>query len=146
MSAAVQTSGRGRESGWEARLFDVIEDARSRPYALGEHDCFRVACKAVHALTLEDHWPAFAGRYRNRREALRVMAAYGASFEAFVDAVFGAPRVGVRLARRGDLVALQTADGEKHLGVELGGQVACLGEHGLLYVPTLTCLCAWRIG
>ncbi len=135
-----------RLQGWEARLAGVIEDARTRPYVLGEHDCFRVACLSVQALTGVDRWAEFAGRYRTRREALRLIAQHGSSFEACFDRVLDAPRVGVRLARAGDIVGLQTMDGEKHLGVENGGQTAFLAEHGLLFVPTLTCLCAWRVG
>jgi hypothetical protein len=134
-----------RSQGWEARLVAELEAVRRAPYRLGEHDCFRFSCRVIAALTGVDLWPAYAG-YRTRREALAVMARYGRSFEAFVDHVVGAPSVDVRHARRGDICALQTEDCEKHLGVCLGAEVAFLSEAGLVFVPTLSCLCCWRIG
>ncbi len=135
-----------RIDGWERRLEAVIEDARHRPYALGEHDCFRVACRAIEALTGVDRWPEFAGRYATKREALALLAAHGSSFEAAFDWFFGAPSLYPSLARRGDVVAVQTADGEKHLGVVLGAQAAFLAPAGLVFVPVLMCMCAWRVG
>jgi hypothetical protein len=134
-----------RREGWERRLLAVIEAARAKPYALGEHDCFRLACQTVEALTGVDRWPEFAG-YRTRREAMRKLAEHGSTFEAAGDWFFGAPRVDVRLARRGDICCVQTVDGEKHLGVCLGAEVALLGPEGLAYTPLLTCRCAWRVG
>lgn len=134
-----------RIEGWEARLAAVIEDARARPYALGEHDCFRVACLAIEALTGVDRWPEFAG-YRTRREAMLKLAEHGSTFEAAGDWFFGVPNVSPRFARRGDVCCVETVDGEKHLGVCLGVSAAFLAPDGLLFVPTLTCLCAWRVG
>lgn len=134
-----------RLQGWESRLAQVIEEARHRPYVLGEHDCFRVACLSVEALTGENRWPEFAGKYSTEREALRLIAQHGRSFEGAFDAFFGAPHINVRLARRGDIVALENG-GQKHLGVCEGALVAALGPEGLVRMPLLECLCAWRIG
>ena len=143
--AALAPLPSARQDGWEGRLAAVIDDARRRPYVLGEHDCFRVACRVVEALTGVDRWPAFAG-YRTRREALLKLAQYGGTFEAAGDWFFGAPAVDVRWARRGDLLALQTEDGEKHAAVCVGVDAALLVEGGLVFVPAMTCLCCWRIG
>lgn len=134
-----------RLEGWERRLDAVVEAARERPYALGEHDCFRVACRVLEALTGVDRWPEFSG-YTTRREAMRKLAEYGSTFEASGDWFFGDTSIGVRWARRGDICCIQTEDGEKHLGVCLGAETALLAPDGLTYVPTLTCLCAWRVG
>jgi hypothetical protein len=134
-----------RLEGWEGRLVQVIEAARHRPYVLGEHDCFRVACQAVEALTGEDKWPEFAGRYSTEREALHLLAQHGHSFEESFDWFFSVKHSDVRLARRGDIVALANG-GQKHLGVCEGALVAALGPDGLVRVPLLECLCCWRIG
>jgi hypothetical protein len=134
-----------RLEGWERRLEAVIEDARQRPYRLGEHDCFRLTCRVLEALTGRDRWPEFSG-YTTRREGLAGLARHGRSFEAAFDWFFGAPSVDVRQARRGDLCCVQTVDGEKHMGVCLGAEVALLAPEGLTYTPTLTCRCAWRVG
>src|SRR5690242_15369669 len=106
-----------RLEGWESRLHAVLEAAREKPYVLGEHDCFRVACRVVEALTGEDRWPEFDGKYSTTRDAKRLLARHGASFEAAFDWFFGVPAVSPRQARRGDILAVQTSDGEKHLGV-----------------------------
>lgn len=137
--------GETRLEGWEERLAAVIERARATPYRLGEHDCFRVACATVQALTGVDRWPEFAG-YRTKREALARIAERGSNFEAAGDWFFGGGRCDVKLARRGDIVAFSSLNGEKHLGVCLGEETACLTEGGLSRVPTAACICAWRIG
>lgn len=133
-----------RREGWEGRLFALLDAARARPYVLGEHDCFRVACQVVEALTGADRWPEFAG-YTTKREAMARMAEHGATFEAAFDWFFGAAHVSPRFARRGDICAVQTDDGEKHLGVCIGAEVALLGPEGLRHVPLLACQCAWRV-
>lgn len=135
-----------RLQGWESRLAELVERARARPYVLGEHDCFRFACGAVQALTGEDRWPEFAGKYSTRRGALALLATYGRSFEEAFTWFFRSPAVEPAWARRGDVLAFATLDGEKHLGVCLGATTAGLGEGGLLFVRTMGCSCAWRIG
>ena len=134
-----------RRPGWERRLEHRLEAARTRPYVLGEHDCFRVVCAAVEALTGVDRWPEFAGRYRTRREALALIASYGSNFLAAFDWFFGGRRIDVRWAQRGDICALATPDGERHLGVCLGERTAVLGAQGLIKMRTLDCICAWRV-
>lgn len=137
-----------RLAGWEERLGAILEDARALPYEIGVHDCFRVACRVVEALTGVDRWPEFAGRYRTTRQSRRLLALHGTSFEAAGDWFFGSPRADVREARRGDVVAIHTADGEKHLGVVTldGTKAALLGPGGLVFLHVTSCLCCWRIG
>lgn len=134
-----------RIEGWESRLHALLAQAQSKPYQLGSWDCFRLACAVIEALTGVERWTQFEGKYATPREAKRLIARRGRSFEAAGDSFFG-PSVNVRLARRGDIVALQTADGEKHLGVVTGAQAAFLSPSGLVYVPVLTCLTAWKVG
>lgn len=123
----------------------VIEAARDAPYELGEHDCLRVACRAVEALTGEDLWPRFSG-YRTRREALVKIARVAPSLGEAVTATLGLEPVAPRLARRGDIVLYR--DVEDHLGVCLGEHVAVLGPDGLAMVGLLDerLLHCWRIG
>jgi len=67
-----------RINGWERRLAGVIEAAQHVPYVLGTHDCFRVACRAVEALTGVDLWEEWAGQYRTRGEAIALLRHYAA--------------------------------------------------------------------
>ncbi len=134
-----------RLDGWESRLVAVIEDARAQPYVLGQHDCLRIALRTVEALTGVDRWAEFQG-YSTKREAMATIARFGSNFEAAISWFFGAPSVDTRLARRGDICLVETVDGEKHLGVCLGRDTALLAPDGLIYFPTLSCQCAWRVG
>jgi hypothetical protein len=137
----------GRIDGWELRLDLVMSGARAKRYVLGEWDCFRLACAVIEALTGEDRWPEFSG-YTTKRQALHAIARYGRTFEDAGDWFFRTGRMQPSLARRGDIVALQDEDGEKHLGVCLGHRIAFMSDSGLEFVlltsPLL--LCAWRVG
>ena len=135
-----------RLEGWESRLAAVLEAARARPYQLGEHDCFRLACASIEALTGVDAWPQFRGRYSSRREALVLIAQYGSSFTAAFSKFFGAAPVPMARSRRGDVAEYRDAEGEAHLGVVAGARVAGLGERGLKFLARSSCLHAWRIG
>lgn len=133
-----------RLQGWESRLAAVIEHARAAPYCLGTHDCFRVACQAVEALTGVDLWRAWAGRYATRQESIRLMAEYAGDFTACFTKLFEIAPAHVAQARRGDI--LEYVAGDPHLGVCVGERVAVLGERGLAFVPLAACRHVWRIG
>lgn len=133
-----------RLPGWEGRLAAAIEAARKQPYRLGVHDCFRVACAALEALTGVDRWTEFAGQYATRREALRLLGRHGRTVDEAAAWLFGAPASPVTAARRGDIC--KYVDAEPHLGVCVGGRVAVLQEAGLAFVPLERCSCCWRIG
>jgi hypothetical protein len=135
-----------RLDGWEGRLAAVLKGARTRPYVLGTHDCFRVACAAVQALTGVDHWPDWAGRYSTRREALRLIAAYGGTFTGAYSRLFGSEPVAMSFAQRGDIAEYIDPTGEAHLGVMNGASVLVLGADGLFGVGLFDCRHAWRIG
>lgn len=134
-----------RLEGWETRLQQLVDAARDRAYVLGEHDCFRLACRVVQAVVGVDRWPEFAG-YTSRREALALLARHGSSFEAAFDGFFGAPAVPASRTRRGDLLCVQTSDGEKHLAVCLGAPAALLAPQGLIFTPTRLARCGWQVG
>lgn len=135
-----------RVEGWEKLLDDAISDALVRPYVLGEHDCFKLACNVRAALTGVDRWSEFEGRYKTQREAERLLAAHGRTFELAMDWFFDAPNVPAASARRGDVCCVLTEDGVKHLGICIGKHVALLAAHGLEFHHTLGSVCAWRIG
>ena len=135
-----------RIEGWEGRLARVIEAARHERYALGEHDCFRLACQAVHALTGVDHWAAWAGRYHTPREALRLLSENGGSFTGAFTQLFGVDPCMPHWSRRGDVLEYRDATGQQHLGVCVGARVAVLGEQGLMFMWLDDCAHCWRIG
>jgi hypothetical protein len=135
-----------RGQGWEARLAQALEAARARPYQLGVSDCFWLACAAREALTGENRWSEFAGTYRTKAQARRLIARYGASFDAAFSVFFGGEPVPVAQARRGDILKFVDDAGEAHLGVCAGAEVAVYSASGVVFVPRKVCACAWRVG
>lgn len=135
-----------RVEGWERRLDAVMQATQNEPYVLGQHDCFRVACQAVEALTGADLWSEWAGKYSTQREALRLIAEYGGgTFNDAASRLFRTEPERPLYARRGDILKY-AENGTPHLGVCRGRNVAVLGEKGLLSVPLSSCECVWKIG
>lgn len=135
-----------RLEGWEKRLAEIVEAARSRPYELGAHDCFRLACAAVEALTGVDHWAAWQGKYKTKREALALIAQYGSTFTDAATKLFDVEPIEMNFAHRGDIAEIVDASGEKHLGVVIDARVACFVDSRLQFIPRSACRHAWRIG
>ena len=134
-----------RLEGWERRLERVIQAAENEPYVLGVHDCFRVACQAVEALTGVDLWAQWAGRYRTQHEAHQLVTDYGGGFDGAFSKLFGTEPVNPLLAQRGDILKFEQ-NGIPHLGVCRGRVAVVLGEYGLLSVPLRSCTHVWKIG
>lgn len=137
-----------RQPGWEGRLAAAIEAARGQPYRLGEHDCFRFACRVVEALTGVDLWPPFAGRYASQRQALKVIAEWGGTFTEAFTAFFGSAPQRMAWARRGDIAEVLDIEPPHlpHLGVVTGSQIAVLLDTGLAFLPRSRGRHCWRIG
>lgn len=133
-----------RLPGWEARLASTIEGAGKLPYVLGTHDCFRMACLAVEALTGIDLWAPWAGTYRTRREALVRIVTYGGDFDGAFSRLFQTEPEDFRLSRRGDILRFDQE--EPHLVVCNGKEAAGLAENGMIFIPLRRCRHVWRIG
>lgn len=125
--------------------FDIIADAETKPYSLGEHDCFVVACKVVGAASGVDYWTDFP-KYRTRKQSLARIASIAPTFRDAVTTFFGLVECMPTMARRGDIVLYDDGDLE-HLGVCLGEHVAVLGENGLLRISIASprLVTAWRV-
>lgn len=134
-----------RLDGWERRLDEVFTSFEGEPYVLGTHDCFRVACRAVEALTGIDLWAEWAGRYATQQEGLRLIVEYGGDFDGAFSRLFGVEPTGALFARRGDILKF-VSDDVPHLGVCRGREVSVLGENGTALVSLHACEHAWMIG
>lgn len=136
-----------RRTDWPERLTAVIEAARQQPYMLGTHDCLRVACAAVEALTEVDYWPKFKG-YKTKRQALARIAKIAPSLAEAVTATLAVSPAPTFSALRGDLLLFRDDQGEDHLGVCIGRYVVLTAPEGSLLLgldhPGL--LCSWRVG
>lgn len=147
-----------RTEGWETRLAAALERFHARPYRLGENDCFRLACAVLEALTGQDRWPEFDGRYASRRAAISLIRTYAdaapegiagsleSPFDVAFSGFFGVGPCSAGYARRGDIVKVCDANGTAHLGVCLGAQIAVYREQGVAREPRESAVCCWRIG
>ncbi len=135
-----------RLPGWEGRLCAVIADVHARPYELGVHDCFRLACAVIEALTGIDRWGEFAGRYRTARECLALLAEHGHNFTEAGTWFFGAQPVSWKRARRGDVLEYREPGGAAHLVVCVGAHCVGLADQGPINIALSACAHAWRVG
>jgi hypothetical protein len=122
----------------------IIADAETKPYKLGEHDCLRVACQVVAARVGIDYWPRFAG-YKTKRQALARIASIAPSLREAITKTLGIHEVLPTLAQRGDIVLYR--DVEEHIGVCMGENVVVLGPDGLVRIKITSpmLLAAWRL-
>lgn len=135
-----------RRDGWESRLAAVVAAACDKPYALGEHDCFRFACKCAEALSGVDLSKDFAGKYKTRTGALRLAKKFaGGGLKEGITKLLGVEAQPPRNARRGDWLLYDDGK-EDHIGVCTGSEIAVLAEVGLNRVRFDDCVCCWQVG
>ena len=132
-----------RVEDWPRRLAAFVERARHRPFQWGVNDCALLAAAWVLEAAGEDFAAPFRGRYEDKAVAVALLAARG-GLEAVVTAALGAPLAVPALARRGDVVMVETAEG-RALGVCVGAVAACAGAAGLAFVEMGQWRQAWRV-
>lgn len=115
-------------------LRSYLEDKRYDPYSLGSNDCFLFSADIIHILTGVNYKYIFEGKYKTKREALRLIEKYG-GFVSAIDTHTGIQMI--RVSNRDDLQNLDLAllfidkDHMPHLGLILDNKVIMLGEKGL---------------
>jgi hypothetical protein len=155
MSTPKQRPAR-RVQDWPTLFFHFIESRRHSPFAWGKMDCCLFACDGVLAQTgLDPAACLYRGQYHDALGAARLVRKHGGieALAAKVCAGLGFVEVPVRLAQRGDIVAIAgEALGEDvpYLGAALGlctGPAAAFtGAAGLVFYPLKSCHRAWRVG
>lgn len=133
-----------RAAGWERRLDAVIAAGRVAPFNYGTHDCLRFPAACIEAVTGEDLFAPFAGRYETELEAANLVPRIEPFLEGLA-AAHGWETIQARQARKGDLAA-----------VRLGKAFLCAVVYGSLIIPErpvglrrfnlLMAEKAWRIG
>lgn len=137
-----------RYADWPERLSQFIEAVRHKPFSWGGknggHDCGLFAADVIQEMTGVDPAAELRG-YDDALGARRALEKQGASDVArFAGILFG-NSVPPAMARRGDLVGVETEHGIA-LGICLGERTAFAGINGLEFVPTLKCVQAWWVG
>lgn len=130
---------------WPERLHRCFDEAATRAYRLGDHDCLTFAADCV--LAIVGHVALHPrGLYSTRRGMRARLAAMGGSIQAAVSRVLGEEPVPIRLARRGDLLWRKDGHGVEHIAVCAGAVGIAPAPQGLAVRPLDDFSACWRIG
>jgi len=135
-----------RVENWPFLLHSFFEKRAAIPFAWGTHDCALTACDWIHALTGIDPAASLRGRYHTALGAARIIKRHGGLLSIADDAcaLNGWPACPVLMARRGDIVAMDTIHGPA-LGICDGARAAFPAADGLAYFDLNQCRRGWRI-
>lgn len=134
-----------RLPGWRSRLHTCLETIRRRPFDWGVHDCaLGLAVPCVEAITGVDLGAAWRGRYSDAAEARATLAVAGhADIGGLLASMF--EEIAPSFATTGDLVTLPGEEDGLSMGVVTGSSIAALGRLGIVNVPFLSALRAFRV-
>ena len=129
-----------RLPGWEAALAAAVDDARSRPFQWGAHDCATWAFDVRRALTGQDAAQDWRGRYSTAKGAAKVLRRLGFDSLAGLSSAIMGDAIQPLSAQRGDIVLCEAA-----LGVCVGSMAVFVAESGLTARPLSGAAMAWRV-
>lgn len=138
-----------RVSNWPALLTAAIDDAKTKPFAWGVHDCCMNAANLIQAITGVDPAASFRGTYSTESEAQAIIEAAG-GLVALIDGIAaqnGWTKCRPLNARRGDLVVCFQKDTQTFaLGVCTGRNAVFVSPFvGMIFQPIENCVNAWRV-
>jgi hypothetical protein len=129
-----------RPPGWEAMLYDHIRNARSRPFAWGQHDCVLWSADWVLKMTGIDPASQWRGTYGTEEGARQVLAALELETVAeLADRHLTA--ITPSQAHRGDIMLHPNG----MLGICDGPHAYFLTTEGTTRIAFLSCPRAWRV-
>lgn len=144
---------RPRQLLWEARLAELIERERARPFDLLQNNCCHWAVAIIAAVLGVDAWD-YVGAPRVL--TLRGVAAWlkdSGGVRGTATRALGEPVAPLQL-RTGDLALVRgvtrpelgEATESHSTGAVVGNRVWCLGPDGLFVLPLTSVVCGWRLG
>ena len=133
-------------AGWEHRLDDLLEAARTVELDYDDWDCCRLAARAVDVQLGTELADQFQRQYTSLHSALRLLADQG-GMRAMVCRLLG-DALPPLLAARGDIVAIPSGDPRfpMGLGVCTGYQVATIAPSGFALLDLGTASECWKVG
>jgi hypothetical protein len=132
-----------RHPDWPERLAAVVSTHRHDPFVWGTHDCAMWAFRVTAAITDTDPGAAYRGQYDDALGAARILQQIG-GLRALASTHWQGLESPMRAAR-GDIVAVELADGREALAVVLCTHAAGPGADGLVMVPMRAWRAGWRV-
>ena len=139
-----------RVQNWPMKLNQIVEGFRTTPFIWGIHDCGTFACACYEAVTGKKINDTVVPR-NTLTQYLRLVAGSPNGVVGLAESVFGPGLDDWAVARRGDLVLLESPRVElvgikQAMGVCLGSSCACVGLTGLEFVSVTCAVKVFRIG
>lgn len=128
-----------------SRLHKLIADLEQTAFEYGANDCATFGGRVVQAITGEDHYSAFVGKYKTKIGGFRQFKK-ATGFSSHIDWIkHHFEEIPVSMARVGDLGLIETGDG---LGVVvIAGAIAIgVSENGLVRIDLDTVSKAYKVG
>jgi hypothetical protein len=132
-----------RYDDWQLRFEKIVTENLSRPFEWGSHDCVLWGADCVLAITGHDAAENFRGTYNSALSAARVLKELGGMENAITNRL-GLSPVAVGYANVGDIL-LADLEGQLTTTVCNGETMLATGETGLVALPTLSALKAWKV-
>lgn len=132
-----------RKLDWQLEFAKCVAENQSKPFVWGEHDCVLWAANAVLAITGFDAAEGFRDTYSGALGAAKLLKDFG-GMEALVTTKLEREPTHPAFANVGDvLMVLQ--DGNPMLAVCNGETMLAPGLEGLVALPTLSAVKAWKV-
>ena len=129
-----------RQEGWERRLAETIEKARTKRFKWGKHDCSLLSLQCIDAMCMTETIADWHGKYRNEEEAYALLESKGGYDVVYQG--YGLEKKAPPYAMRGDVAYIGK---EKAIGVVMGEDVITTGLKGIEVVPILMVETVWSV-
>lgn len=129
---------------WKTRLDALIAAANRAPWAWGNHDCLAFAAKVVEAVTGEDLFEPYRGRYHDEAGAAALVPDV-AQFMRNLAERQGWPEISAQEAQDGDLAIFERGS-VPLVGAIYGSMVFPRSPRGLRTVSRFMASNAWAVG
>lgn len=146
--------GVARQPGWRGRLHAVRARHLRQPFRYGVQDCAAFAGECVEAIIGVDPMAEFRGRYKNRDEAMALLAAEG--FASLAEAAgFLFAEISPSRAVAGDLALVDpglgtgaggAGDSLGAIGLVIGAEIMVTAPTGIGVVPLEMAVRAFKVG
>lgn len=132
-----------RKQDWQLHFEKCVSENYNKKFEWGTHDCCLWAANLVLAITGTDIAEKFRGTYSTAKDAQHILKEFGGVAELCTKYT-GKEPVSPLLAAVGDLV-LTDYMGQHTMAVCNGETLLATGVDGLVSLPMLAALKAWRI-